>query len=192
MGKSRDDKHQDFFDEMKRRAKELGRSVAELASWTPFELAQPISDLPYDSIYLNSRYQVNVRKVDCPPPFGQAVELSIKARDRAPVHDWRDIQRIKNEIVGPHVEAVELFPAEGRLVDTSNQYYVFCFPHLQFFQRRFPFGFSDRFVSEISFRGSVQRPFSEGSKPEDLETQEEFLRRTREELQRQQESKEGK
>jgi hypothetical protein len=37
------------------------------------------------------------------------------------VHDWRDLQRIKNQLVGPECEAVELYPAESRKVDTANQ-----------------------------------------------------------------------
>ncbi len=99
--------------------------------WTPFKPGD-VDDLnrrlaehgqaPEDAVYLNSIYQVNVRRVDAPGwPCG-VIHLSIKTRDKRPLHDWRDLQRIKNEIVGPEHEAVELYPAESRLVDTSNQY----------------------------------------------------------------------
>ena len=49
-----------------------------------------------ESVLINSRYQVNIRKIG-----DTMVHLSIKRRDKAPVHDWRDLQRIKNEVVGP-------------------------------------------------------------------------------------------
>ena len=52
--------------------------------------------------------------------------LSIKRIDREPLCDWRAKQRIKNAILGDHWEGVELYPAEERLVDTSNQYHMFA------------------------------------------------------------------
>ena len=48
--------------------------------------------------------------------------------DQSAHHDWRDFQRIKNDIVGPEYEAVELYPAESRLLDPSNRFYLWCFP----------------------------------------------------------------
>ena len=53
--------------------------------------------------------------------------LSIKRHDREPMQDWRVLQAIKNAIVGEDVEAVELYPAESRVVDTSNQYHLYAF-----------------------------------------------------------------
>ena len=70
--------------------------------------------------WLNSRYQVEVDRLSAPP----MVHLSIKRRDQQPVHDWRDLQRIKNELVGPEFEGIELYPAESRVVDTANQYHL--------------------------------------------------------------------
>ena len=52
--------------------------------------------------------------------------LSIKRRDQEPFHDWRAMQSIKNAICGPEWEAIEIYPAESRLVDTANQYHLFC------------------------------------------------------------------
>lgn len=67
-------------------------------------------------------------------------------------HDWRDFQRIKNELVAPEAEAVELFPAESRLVDTANHYHLWVFP-----EYRFPFGMQAREVSGPQ-PGVDQRP----------------------------------
>jgi hypothetical protein len=92
------------------------------------------------------------------------VHLSIKRRDKLPIHDWRDIQRIKNELVGPEIEGMELYPAESRLVDTANQYHIWCFPNATF-----PFGFHEgRLVTEAESDGSKQRPFPLLKKPDDL------------------------
>jgi hypothetical protein len=100
-----------------------------------------------DEVWLNPIYTVHVRRLKAPAAFGPGamVHLSIKRNDKAPIHDWRDLQRIKNELVGPDAEAVELYPAEERLVDTANQYHLWCFPGF-----RFPFGFESRLVFDAS------------------------------------------
>jgi hypothetical protein len=137
-------------------------SVAQKVPWTPFEKGS-IPQFPDEECYINSRYQVNVTRFEIDPPFGKCFHLSIKTRDKAPYHDWRDFQRIKNELVGPEFEAVELYPAESRLMDTSNQYHLWCF--IEF---KFPFGYRVREVCEdTGSTGAVQRPFEEGQKPPD-------------------------
>jgi hypothetical protein len=106
-------------------------------------------------IWKNDTYQAQLRQ----PENSQGwICLSIKRVDHQPIHDWRDLQEIKNAILGPGVEAVELYPAEGRLVDTANQYFLWANPkHLP----KFPFGFDEgRVVSEDSFYKSVNRPFA--------------------------------
>lgn len=54
--------------------------------------------------------------------------ITFKRLDRHPVRDWRHLQSIKNETVGSEREAFELFPAESRLMDTSNQYHLWVLP----------------------------------------------------------------
>lgn len=108
-------------------------------------------------IVMNSRYQVQVRVM---PPIDNALPmtwLSIKRRDRQPIHDWRELQEIKNRIVGPECEAVELYPAESRVVDTANQYHLWCFTAPGY---KLPFGFIGSSVrSDDSIGGSTNRPF---------------------------------
>lgn len=81
-------------------------------------------------LYHNNRYHVFVRKYPAgehsPAPY-PLIHLSIKNNDKSPRHDWRDFQRIKNEIVGPGVEFVELYPKEDHKVDLSNQYHLWGF-----------------------------------------------------------------
>lgn len=116
----------------------IAQSLAE-QGYPADELLALVDD---DSIFLNDKYQVTVRRFQC--DFGDMAHLSIKRRDREPIRDWREMQAIKNELVGPEFEAVELYPAESRLVDTANQYHLWALltPGL-----RFPFGFQTRLVS---------------------------------------------
>ncbi len=74
---------------------------------------------------------------------GNYVHLSIRRVDRSPIRDWRHMQQIKNEILGPEAEAVELYPAESRLVDTANQYHLWC----KLPGQQFEFGFTSRLVA---------------------------------------------
>lgn len=113
-------------------------------------------------LYKNDQYQVAVYMPDENEEVGgqggdfpAMIHLSIKRIDRQPVHDWRDLQDIKNQLVGEENEAVELYPAESRLIDSANQYHLWVLadPAIQF-----PFGFNGgRFTTEAGSGGSVQR-----------------------------------
>lgn len=120
-------------------------------AWTPFEVVTMLraadgtaTPVPRNiRCYRNSRYTVWKRELTPVEPFGVGIHLSIKLNDRQVIHDWRDLQRIKNELVGPEVEAVELYPKDSRVVDTSNQYHLWCFPNYTF-----PFGQTFREVMD--------------------------------------------
>src|SRR4051794_36621188 len=65
--------------------------------------------------YVNDLYQVERIDHD-----NKLVSLNIRRRDGLPIlRDWRHFQNIKNDILGKECEAIELYPAESRLVDTS-------------------------------------------------------------------------
>lgn len=112
-------------------------------------------------VFMNDTYQVNVREAEVGDYWPESLHLSIKRRDKQPIHDWRELQTIKNEIVGPEHEAVELYPAESRLTDTANQYHLWV---LKSHEHRFPFGFNDGHnvstPEEAAKMGAVQRPFT--------------------------------
>lgn len=90
--------------------------------------------MPYsghDAVWLNDRYQAFVtywKRRDGTPIEGEVQEISFKRHDQQWPNDWRDALRIKNEIAGPEVEAVELYPAMSRVVDTANQRFLWCYP----------------------------------------------------------------
>jgi hypothetical protein len=103
-----------------------------------------------DRMYFNSRYQVLVRASDT-----TMVHLWIKRLDQEPIHDWRDLQRIKDELVGPDCEGVELYPARARIVDIANQYHMFVCVDPTF---RFPWGFTEGLVNGDTSHAHGQRP----------------------------------
>ena len=73
----------------------------------------------------DNRYTVLVSQVgEVHPKLGRLIHLSIRRDDRSKIRDWRELQEIKTAILGPDAEAVEIFPAEGRVMDTCNQYHL--------------------------------------------------------------------
>src|SRR5581483_2563761 len=107
--------------------------------------------LKNELIFRNDDYQVNVRK-----PANGLLHLSIRRTDRQPIHDWRELQEIKNQLVGEECEAIELYPAESRLVDQANQFHLWAFTDPTY---RVPIGFTGpRSVSDVSIGKSVNRP----------------------------------
>jgi hypothetical protein len=147
--------------------------------WTPLEIAtgrdgsrQCFDGTDYFDIWKNSRYTVFKRVVKSSNPDDpELIHLSIKRNDKRPVTSWRDLQKIKNELVGPECEAVQIFPAESRMIDTSNQYHLWCFSDPTF---RIPFGYNERLVYEGNSHGAIQEPFEDHVKPKDLVSQEQM------------------
>lgn len=84
--------------------------------------------------------------------------LSIKRLDKMAVHKWRDLQEIKNQLLGPEIEAVELYPAESRRIDVANQFHLFALPPGEMFN----FGFTgERAVDDRPIGGAVNKPLEQ-------------------------------
>lgn len=60
--------------------------------------------------------------------WGIVIHLWIKRHDGQPVRSWGDMQRIKNELVGPERTGVEVYPKESRKVDDANMYHLWVLP----------------------------------------------------------------
>lgn len=111
----------------------------------------------------NDEYIVHVNR-DANHGFGDTIpggmfELSIRRVDRGAERDWRKFQQIKNQLIGEENEAVELFPAESRLRDAANQFWLYGFndPRVTF-----PFGMMGRVVNDgVEVGPSKQRPLGE-------------------------------
>lgn len=60
---------------------------------------------------------------------GPAIQALIQSHADEPIKNhWSEIQRIKNEIFGKEVTAIEYFPAESELIDHYNIYWIFIYP----------------------------------------------------------------
>ena len=125
---------------------------------TPEDALKAVKEAGGDEIWVNEKYQVIKTSYERKPPWPTLVHLSIRREDRRIMFDWRDMQRIKNQLLGEEKEAVQLFPAESRLVDTANQYHLWGFDSDEF---RFPLGFNERQVSDKKFGRAKQRSGAE-------------------------------
>jgi hypothetical protein len=145
--------------------------------WTDFVEGSvshyPEAVRPHKS-FINSIYQVSVWYEEH-PKYGLFAHLSFKTHDRAPRHDWREMQRIKNELCGTETFAVELYPEESRVVDTSNQYHLFAFRDF-----KLELGFTERLVAEGNYDKAVQRPWRKELRPHDLTSKEDMQRNAKE------------
>jgi hypothetical protein len=83
-------------------------------------------------VYSNNLYYVVIEMTS---PLIHAI---VRRHDGRPCVDWNHLQQIKSELIGPEHEAVELFPAESRLINTTNEYHLWAHPSSGY---RFPFGF---------------------------------------------------
>jgi hypothetical protein len=123
-----------------------------------------LSDLEKnDEIYINSRYQVNVRRIhNDNPEIPDMVHLSIKRLDKMQIgpERYRDFMRIKDELLSPEHEAIEILPARSREIDTSNQYHMWAIDNPEW---RIPFGWTEgrKVVPPTAGQpgGAVQSPF---------------------------------
>lgn len=123
-------------------------------------ILQQIAQAETNETWKNNIYTVTVVREPIKDGFNM-VHLAIRRNDRKPLDDWRHKQKIKNQLLGPECEMVELFPAESRLVDTANSWHLWGSDDPSF---RFPVGWDTTrtVIGEADpLTGAVQRPFEE-------------------------------
>jgi len=76
--------------------------------------------------YLNNRYSVQLSDVET--SIGPVVHIWVRRHDDKPVRSWRELQRIKDELIGEDRVAVEVFPAKSNIVDEANMYHLWVLP----------------------------------------------------------------
>jgi hypothetical protein len=127
-------------DHIKMMKEQLDQEVDEAKAEA--EIRKVLKEEHENPTYCNRDYQVSIRQCDKIEGWYPMLHLSIKRRDKNPidVNHWRILQEIKNMLIGPEHEAVELYPADERVVDMANQYHlwVMSFPCMN---AVFPFGF---------------------------------------------------
>jgi hypothetical protein len=107
----------------------VAKTVKLLAkeSWEPFE---PLPETIQHSKLKNLKmaYRNNLYSVQEFALGGGLVKLMIRRHDDKAVHNWKHLQRIKNEICGPDREAVEVYPKASELVDEAHMYWLWVMP----------------------------------------------------------------
>jgi hypothetical protein len=133
-------------------------------AWTRFQYVKkcdPLRGLGGERMYENSRYVVIAAVLtDHQSPMWPGttvVHLSVRRQDRAAgPFPWRDMHRIKCELVGSESEAVELYPAASRNLDAANQRHLFCTAP----GNRFDYGFDAgrQVEDDESMRAALAQP----------------------------------
>lgn len=122
------------------RRREIER-FAETQGISAEEVARLVRDQENAETWMNNLYVATVMPASVWqegwPPMKQ---LSVRRIDRKTIHDWRHLQRVKADIFGADAEAVELYPAAARVVDTANSYHLWVLTEPGV---RFPFGWAD-------------------------------------------------
>lgn len=105
--------------------------------------------------FVNDDLEIRVKRFDSGWPLGggRYAEIGICWSDGGFNHDWRTFQWIKNCVVGKEWDAVELYPAESRLIDPSNYYILWACPSINLGMRL------GRRIIGADFAIAPQRPF---------------------------------
>jgi len=101
-------------------------TAARVRPFRPDPEPGPITEWEWE----NNHYYGLLRRFPDGFPIGGGpfAILSISALDDSARHDWREYQQIKNDLLGPEWEGLELYPSESRLKDPSNRFYLWCVP----------------------------------------------------------------
>lgn len=77
-----------------------------------------------DKVYRNNKYIVMVHYNEIKNDKKYTRVMSRRS-DSQPICNWHDLFRIKNEIFGEEVEAIQFLPKKSELLDTANLYWFF-------------------------------------------------------------------
>ena len=134
---------------------QLIEDMLKISTMKRKEARQVIEDRVTLPRYVNDKYRVTVDNRN------DVVHLSISRVDGSSTHDWRELQEIKNQLVGQDCEGLELYPAESRKVDLANQTHLWV---LKDPELRLPIGYtSGQMVNDCEgLFGINQRPHSQG------------------------------
>lgn len=153
------------YESMVKLARKISSRLKPSRKLKPLEAKEWIR--PGCQVWENDLYEVTVRmhKEGWPLDGGPFVQLGISSLDGEPRHDWRDFQQIKNQLCGPEWEAIELYPAESRLLDPSNYYMLWCAPKI-------PIGmYVGRTIMNPDDCIAPQRDWPKGCRPPSCENQ---------------------
>lgn len=77
-----------------------------------------------DKVYQNNKYIVFINNNN----FRNGkyyTRVMVRRSDSQAIYSWQDLYRIKNELFGEEVEAIQIMPKVSDLVDDANLYWFF-------------------------------------------------------------------
>lgn len=104
--------------------KEIKKALS-VNEWTPFEDRTSEAAPKFPSGKLLGFYANNLFSVQCFEVSGVKV-YGVRRHDQSTNISWETKQRIKNEVIGADVSAVEVFPKVSDLVDQANMYWLWA------------------------------------------------------------------
>ena len=123
----------------RRPTKDLRRSVSRIGheEAPSRHMPRPVINGPFSNAdcprfyeWYNGFYYGLLRRFESGFPVGggRYAIISMTAMDESARHDWREFEQLKNWLVGTEWEGLELYPAESRLIDPSNRFFLWCVP----------------------------------------------------------------
>jgi hypothetical protein len=98
-------------------------------------LKKNIEHLKKGELWSNEKFMIQVYKgsdademIHIDQLKGKCTWLSIRTQDRNTNISWAELQDIKNTLCGKECDALQMYPKESRLVDSSNQYHLIVLP----------------------------------------------------------------
>lgn len=118
--------------EMRRASEREGRRLQKY-KWSEFKdvteeaiqkhlYFDPESKFSPDYVFQNNKYIVMCFKNSW-RKGNYYTKVMCRRSDSAPIYSWNDLYRIKNEIFGEEIEAVQFMPKKSELVDDANLYW---------------------------------------------------------------------
>lgn len=83
--------------------------------------------VPFYAAWVNNRYVVLANRF-LSTEWGFCDHLWIRRADDRNLFPWQDLQRIKDELLGPERVALEVFPRRSELVDQANMRHLWVLP----------------------------------------------------------------
>lgn len=79
-----------------------------------------------DAAYKNNKYIVQIYYKHLREEDGKTyTKVMVRRSDSQPIYSWNDLYRIKNELFGEEVEAIQFMPKVSQLTDVANLYWFF-------------------------------------------------------------------
>jgi hypothetical protein len=99
---------------------------------TQGEQANALRDFSGINVYPEQFWYNNVYSVQLyrhTTDWGEVMQLLVREHNQSADIPWRDLQRIKNELVGHDWIAIEVFPTQEDLIDQANCFHLWVLPY---------------------------------------------------------------